>query len=118
MKIIDNLSRTLKNRNIIKAGIKFYPWDYAFILYLERESFKRMLNYFSNDSILEVRERQYLASRIRLIIRLLDFLTDHYYEGKLNFRNSNRFSKYNLAGDKIWNLYCKAREQYFRLFWD
>ena len=73
-----------------------------------------------------------LIRKIDLALRLLDIITDRFWDGgsvRVNTRNMNRFGihewngkpeilRYYLHEQKVWHLYHKIREQYMRSWWD
>ena len=42
-----------KNKNLIKEAMKFYPFDYGFVLSLEKQALIRMYEYFKVSRIAE-----------------------------------------------------------------
>lgn len=73
-----------------------------------------------------------LVRKISLALRLLDIITDRFWDGgsiRVNTRNKERFGvhewngsqvvlRYYLYEQKVWHLYHKIREQYMRSWWD
>ena len=64
--------RNNPNKNVVRAANRFKEWDYAFLLEIEKEAFKRMLDQMENHSHFE--NAHIYASRLRTIIGLLDII--------------------------------------------
>lgn len=130
--------RKAKYKSVIKAANQFQPWDYGFILDMERAALEHMADYIKNKGIHVNADRD--AERIKLTIKLLDIAINNTCEFELvdsgiiyvNTRNKHRYFRkdliseqcYNLISnitireEKAWYLYCKMREYWFRTFWD
>lgn len=75
--------RKSKNKKIIKAAMNFQPFDYGFLLEMEKEALKKMAEYFDTANIAVTDERS--AKEIRLALKLLDIATEEksaYIPGK------------------------------------
>lgn len=130
--------RKCKYKSVIKAAVKFEPWDYGFILDMERAALEKMEDYIRTKGIHEDNIRD--AERINLTLRLLDISMDKDFDWEkidrgiiyVNTKNKYRYfrkdklsekcfeniSKATLREEKAWYLYCKMREYWFRTFWD
>lgn len=130
--------RKCKYKSVVKAAVKFEPWDYGFILDIERAALEKMRDYIRNKGIHVDNIRD--SERINLTLRLLDISMDKYFDWEkidqgiiyVNTKNKYRYfrkdklsekcfeniSKATLREEKAWYLYCKMREYWFRTFWD
>lgn len=131
--------RNCKYKNVVKAALAFRPWDYGYILDMEKESLKRlkegMVSHVGSE---RDKERIQLAINLLSIIneedRKYDYIKDKMliYVNKTNFKrffiekrypisesfyNSEIF-KYSLRQEKAWYLYHKLRLYYMRTWWD
>lgn len=130
--------RKCKYKSVVKAATKFEPWDYEFILDMERAALEKMRDYIRDKSIHVNNIRD--SERINLIIRLLDIFTArnsdwlkvkkgiiyvntknkyrYFRKDKLSEKYFDLISEISLREEKAWYLYCKMREYWFRTFWD
>ena len=130
--------RKCKYKSVVRTAVKFEPWDYGFILDIERAALKKMGDYIKNKGIHEDNIRD--AERINLTLRLLDISMGkdfdwgkidqgiiyvntknkyrYFRKDKLSEKCFNNISKATLREEKAWYLYCKMREYWFRTFWD
>ena len=130
--------RKCKYKSVVKAATKFEPWDYKFILDMERAALEKMRDYIRDKSIHVDNIRD--SERINLIIRLLDIFTArnsdwlkvkkgiiyvntknkyrYFRKDKLSEKCFDFISEISLREEKAWYLYCKMREYWFRTFWD
>lgn len=60
-----------KYKSVVKAAVKFEPWDYGFILDMERAALEKMRDYIRDKGIHIIRD----SERINLTISLLDIYT-------------------------------------------
>lgn len=65
-----------ENRGLIKAAAKFMPFDYSFMLSMERECLSRMLRFFESDEPV-AKGSEHAAKWIRISLRLLDLMNDN-----------------------------------------
>ena len=130
--------RKCKYKSVVKAATKFEPWDYEFILDMERAALEKMRDYIRDKGIHVNNIRD--SERINLIIRLLDIFTArnsdwlkvkkgiiyvntknkyrYFRKDKLSEKYFDLISEISLREEKAWYLYCKMREYWFRTFWD
>lgn len=130
--------RKCKYKSVVKAATKFEPWDYEFILDMERAALEKMRDYIRDKSIHVNNIRD--SERINLIIRLLDIFTArnsdwlkvkkgiiyvntknkyrYFRKDKLSEKYFDLISEISLREEKAWYLYCKMREYWLRTFWD
>lgn len=126
------------NKNVIKAVNKFQPWDYGFLLDIEREALINMRNYIRDYGchINHLRD----AQRIDIIIKMMDIIKnpsdiwnfpdeDSVFK-YVNIKNAKRFWEYSclnpksasfkceLRERKAWHIYHKMREYWLQTFWD
>lgn len=134
-------SKNSVNRKLINSAIKFQPFDYGYLLNLEKEALSRMYEYFKVSRIAvgnEIVERD-----IKLALKLLDIILEidtaiAYYEDDtqymikyVNIRNSHRFHnksdsinytipylKNYLRIEKAWYLYHKLRYNRMKTWYD
>lgn len=120
--------RKSPNKRILKAATRFKPYDYSFVLLIEKECFIRMKELLDKDLFVGSKR---CAERISLLIRLIDLIDDPYYISYVNVRNAKRFIPEQLnfiykdesllnihvKEEKIWNLYCTCRNYFLRDFW-
>ncbi len=133
--------RKSKNKKLIKKASKFFPFDYAYVLYLEKEALTRMYEYFKVSRIAvgnEIVERD-----INLALKLLDIILEidtarTYGEDTVwsmtkyvNIRNLHRFCdksdnldytipclRDSLRIEKAWYLYHRLRYNRMKTWWD
>lgn len=125
-----------KNKKLIKAALNFKPYDYAFLLEIEKEALIKMANYFETSNIAVGDEIVYRD--LKLAIKLLDIILEndsaYNYSDKsmrkyVNIKNVKRF--FSVSGDfesaimkdvlrceKAWYLYSKLREYKTRTWWN
>lgn len=130
--------RNCKYKSVIKAATKFQPWDYGFILDMERAALEKMRDYIRDKGIHMDNIRD--SERINLTLSLLNISTGcnsdwlkvekgtiyvntknkyrYFRKDKLSEKCFNFISKASLREEKAWYLYCKMREYWFRTFWD
>lgn len=131
--------RKCKYKNVVKAALNFRPWDYGFLLDIEREALIRLKEGMKNHV---GSERD--AERIQLAVNLLAiinedntqydyikdkmlvyvnkknfkrFLTKQEYSISESFQNSEVFKCY-LRQQKAWYLYHKLRFYFMQTWWD
>lgn len=73
---------------ILKTALKGYPYDYGYLLDLERAKLTEMANYLERSALVEGYERK--VEQIRTCIRLIDIINEngeltYDYEGHMNF---------------------------------
>lgn len=100
--------RKNKNKKLIKEAMKFYSFDYGFVLSLEKQALIRMYEYFK---VAEGNER--VEKELNLALKLLDIVLEidsayHHDPGSkgfvdrhINTKNWNRF--HSKAADLDWN---------------
>ena len=130
---------------LVELSENFKPYDYYFMLRIERQMLKQMQEYHEQSKICE--ENPIIARQIKWAIRLLDIMEDWIVEGVtqyfdnnimktkgepkltvyVNKRNSHRFVNYDinsiyvhasLRETKAWYLYNKIRFYHLRNWWD
>ncbi|MEG1008257.1 MAG: hypothetical protein RSE41_00160 [Clostridia bacterium] len=124
-------------RKIVKAIGQ--PWDWIYMLELEKAKLETMLSYFNQSHIVE--DENIIIRDIKLAISLIDIIIDDgmsntsFENGefqdnnKVNLRNANRFMpSLNITGfvcakgyvktEKAWHLYNKLRLYKMRNWWD
>ncbi len=131
--------RKNENKKLIKEAMKFCPFDYGFVLSLEKQALIRMYEYFKVSRIAEGNE--VIEKDLKLALKLLDIIleidssyhhdlnTDGYIDRYINIRNWRRFLpkstnlnlpiiKNYLRIEKAWYLYNKLRFERMRTWWD
>ncbi len=131
--------RKNENKKLIKEAMKFCPFDYGFVLSLEKQALIRMYEYFKVSRIAEGNE--VIEKDLKLALKLLDIIleidssyhhdlnTDGYIDRYINIRNWRRFLpkstnlnlpiiKDYLRIEKAWYLYNKLRFERMRTWWD
>lgn len=90
-----------KNKKLLKLAEKFQPWDYSYLISIEKQALKQMLEYHRKADIIEEHSR--IANKIELAIKLLDIAD----ETTMAYKSSgNVFGE----GFKDWvNVYINAR---------
>lgn len=129
----------IKNKNLIKKSFKFEPWDFGFMLDVEKEMLILMQKYHKKSNI--TYSNPIIAKQINRAIKLLNIVdgTDSafcidennnaYLSKYINFKNSQRFYNYNVQSKnpailddlrirKAWYLYCWIRYNYLLTWWD
>lgn len=66
--------RKNKNKKLIKEAMKFYLFDYGFVLSLEKQALIRMYEYFKVSRIAEGNER--VEKELNLALKLLDIVLE------------------------------------------
>lgn len=129
--------RKNKNKRLIKEAMKFYPFDYGFVLSLEKQALIRMYEYFKVSRIAEGNE--VIEKNLKLALRLLDIVleidssynSEGFVDRHINIKNWKRFwpkaadldlskpilQDY-LRREKAWYLYNKLRFERMRNWWD
>lgn len=137
-----NLLKLFKKRNdtVINSVLRFEPFDFGFLLEIERQSLIQMRDYFKVSNISEDDYKVY--TQIRLAVQLLNIVLEedsayHYNNGEsfvdiyINPRNSYRFMKSvssnviknnpilldDLRIQKAWFLYNKLRFYSMQGWW-
>lgn len=130
-----------KNKNLIKAVNDFKPFDYGYLLTIEKEALISMSKYFSKSNLVE--NNHISARNCKIAAKLIDIANgdDRAYqtnEGKdyltkyINIRNCKRFLphlnpndfadsnhlKSILREEKAWYLYNKLRFYSMKYWWD
>ena len=126
-----------RNDSLVNESIKFEPFDYGFLLDLEKQAIIKMKDYFKESNLSENDEQIY--KDLRLASQLLNIILGndqayHYNNGEsyvdiyINSRNSKRFLDYeintnpllldDLRVQKAWYLYHKLRYERMRLWWN
>ena len=133
--------RKNKNKKLIKEAMKFYPFDYGFVLSLEKQALIRMYEYFKVSRITEGNE--VVKKNLKLALKLLDivleidsaykydFMFEGFVDRYINIKNWKRFCpkdtsldwntpilKDYLRREKAWYLYNKLRFERMRTWWD
>ena len=129
--------RKNKNKRLIKEAMRFYPFDYGFVLSLEKQALIKMYEYFKVSRIAEGNE--VVEKNLKLALRLLDIILeiDSSYNSEglvdrhINIKNCKRFwpeaanldlskpiLQDNLRREKAWYLYNKLRFERMRTWWD
>ena len=131
--------RKNKNKKLIKEAMKFYPFDYSFVLSLEKQALIRMYEYFKVSRIAEGNE--VVEKDLKLALKLLDIVLeiDSVYDSRakgfiyrhINIKNWKRFCpkavninwdslifKDYLRREKAWYLYNKLRFERMRTWYD
>lgn len=135
--------RKNKNKRLIKEAMKFYPFDYSFVLSLEKQALIRMYEYFKVSRIAEGNE--VIEKNLKLALGLLDIVleidsayhcdlrprSEGFIDRYINIKNWKRFCPKNadlnwntpvlknyLRVEKAWYLYNKLRFERMRDWWD
>lgn len=121
--------------------MKFYPFDYGFVLSLEKQALIRMYEYFKVSRITEGNE--VVEKNLKLALKLLDivleidsaykydFMFEGFVDRYINIKNWKRFCpkdtsldwntpilKDYLRREKAWYLYNKLRFERMRTWWN
>lgn len=135
--------RKNKNKSLIKEAMKFCPFDYGFVLSLEKQALIRMYEYFKVSRIAEGNE--IVEKDLKLALKLLDIVleidsayhcdfkseSEGFIDRHINIKNWKRFCpktvnydwdapilKDYLRREKAWYLYNKLRFECMRTWWD
>lgn len=135
--------RKNKNKSLIKEAMKFYPFDYGFVLSIEKQALIRMYEYFKVSRIAEGDE--IVEKDLKLALKLLDIVleidsayhcdlrprSEGFIDRHINIKNLKRFCpkaadlnwntpvlKNYLRVEKAWYLYNKLRFERMRDWWD
>lgn len=135
--------RKSKNKKLIKEAMKFCPFDYGFVLSIEKQALIRMYEYFKVSRIAEGNER--VEKELNLALKLLDIVleidsayhcdfkprSDGFVDRHINVKNWKRFCpkaanldwntpilKDYLRREKAWYLYNKLKFERMRSWWD
>lgn len=135
--------RKNKNKRLVKEAIKFRPYDYGFVLSLEKQALIRMYEYFKVSRIAEGNE--VTEKDLKLALKLLDIVLDidsayhcdlrpeseGFVDKYINIKNWKRFwpkaanldlnepiFQDCLRKEKAWYLYSKLRFERMRTWWD
>ena len=133
--------RKNKNKRLIKEAMRFYPFDYGFVLSLEKQALIKMYEYFKVSRIAEGNE--VIEKNLKLALGLLDIVLEidsaYNYDSRsrgfvdryINIKNWKRFYpkdvnydwdspifKDYLRREKAWYLYNKLRFECMRNWWD
>lgn len=138
-----NLLKLFKKRKdaVINSALRFEPFDFGFLLEMERQSLIQMRDYFKVSNISEDDYKVY--TQIRLAVQLLNIVLEedsayHYNNGEsfvdiyINPRNSYRFMNAvssdviknnpvlldDLRIQKAWFLYNKLRFYSMQGWWN
>lgn len=135
--------RKNKNKRLIKEAMKFYPFDYGFVLSLEKQALIRMYEYFKVSRIAEGNE--VVEKNLKLALGLLDIVleidsayhcdfrpgSEGFVDRHINIKNWKRFwpkaadldlskpiLQDHLRREKAWYLYNKLRFERMRTWCD
>lgn len=135
--------RKNKNKRLIKEAMRFYPFDYGFVLSLEKQALIKMYEYFKVSRIAEGNE--VIEKNLKLALGLLDIVleidsaynynlrpgSEGFIDRHINIKNWKRFCPKNadlnwdapifkdyLRREKAWYLYNKLRFECMRNWWD
>lgn len=132
----------MKNWKLLQKAYKFKPWDYGFMLDLERACYEQMIPYYEKYGHLVNHEE--VARDLKLAIKLIDIITEDdvaydmaessevdkwqfYLTKYINTKNSSRFGLSKLDQPVLVNglrvkkalyLYHKLRYYKLRTWWD
>lgn len=133
-----NRKTTAIKRKIVKAIGE--PWDWEYMLDLEKAKLETMLKYFKKSQIVE--DWKIIVRDIKLAIKLIDLIKDEGMSNTewvghelvdnnvVNRRNAKRFLNESIMNsdypfrnsylktEKVWNLYHKLRLYRMRSWWD
>lgn len=117
--------------------MKFYPFDYGFVLSLEKQALIRMYEYFKVSRIAEGNE--VVEKNLKLALKLLDIVleidssynSERFVDRHINIKNCKRFwpkaadldlskpiLQDHLRIEKAWYLYNKLRFERMRTWCD
>lgn len=135
--------RKNRNKSLIKEAMKFYPFDYGFVLSLEKQALIQMYEYFKVSRI--VVGNEIVEKNLKLALGLLDIVLEidsayncdfksesgGFVDRHINTKNWKRFCpkdtsldwntpilKDYLRREKAWYLYNKLRFERMRSWWD
>lgn len=133
--------RKNKNKKLIKEASRFKPFDFDYLLAIEKQALVLMYEYFENSNIAECDERT--AKDLKLALKLLDIVRERdsaYHLGStykdegwidrhINIKNWKRFVKQevdwdrpifkdHLRTEKAWYLYNKLKYERLRGWWN
>lgn len=107
MELLKNMKiRKNPNRSLLKAAQKFQPFDYGYLLSIEKVALKRMADYFDKADLAVSDKRS--AKEIRLALKLLDIVLDEdsaYNPGKVVIEGH---TLKHVEGDNM-NVYVNTR---------
>lgn len=104
------------------------PWDFAYLLYVERRKLEQMSEYFTKTKMFVGVERQ--IERINLCIKLIDIFLQEGEETSgtkspyINHKNYYKFLKNpdspleTLRAEKALYLYHMIKYRYLQYWWD
>lgn len=133
------------NKKLLKLAASFKPWDFAYMLDLEKQALIQMQKYHEESNLIE--DNPKIAKQIKLAISLLNIAdgTDsawkhsgshcehnftQWVDRHINTKNSKRFINHNIKNFntpiflddfrkiKAWHLYNKLRSRYMFTWWD
>ena len=137
--------RNNPNKKLLKIAAAFQPWDFIYMLYIEKQALIQMQKYHEESNRIE--DNPTIAKQIKLAISLLNIAdgTDsawkhsgshvehnftQWVDRHINIKNSRRFINHNIKNFdtpiflddfrrvKAWYLYNKLRSQYMLAWWD
>lgn len=120
-----------KHKKLIKTAAIGYPFDFAYLYYLEKAKLEEMLDYFSSGKWIGQEDYDRMCFKIKIAINLLDIIINDDIAPDVYVNNSNfsrfmneqqRFllNKYPkcLRVEKAKYLYYKLRYYYTETWWD
>lgn len=94
--------RKRKNKKLIKEAIKFCPFDYGFVLSLEKQALIKMYEYFKVSRIAEGNE--IIEKNLKLALKLLDIILEIDSAYCYDFRSKEFVDRY--INIKNWKRFC------------
>lgn len=116
----------LVNNNLIEEAKNFQPYNYMYVLVLERQALINMWEYFKE---LEIPDPNTIKD-LNLAINLLDIILQiDELDTYVNIKNKNRYCSKHfnkdipifknwLRKEKAWYLYNKLRFERMKIWWD
>lgn len=62
--------RKNKNKQLLRLAGKFYPWDFGYMIQIEKQMLKQMQDYHTNSNIIE--DNPEIARQLKWAIKLLN----------------------------------------------
>lgn len=138
---------TRAHRALVREAVSFEPWDWVYILYLEKRALERMVEEFEKHGChegawIDIRDMKWCISLID-IITMKTSLVEYdesaaqrwMFTRYVNIRNMRRFASEDFCRieenpdmrpffledcycRKAWALYCKIRQDRMQNWWD
>ena len=111
--------RKNKNKQLLRLAEKFKPWDFGYMLKVEKQMLKQMQEYHSNSNITV--DNPEIARQIKWAIKLLNIAdeTDFVYKTSGNFFNKGEFKDWvtTYVNTKNWRRFFIPNHLYEEIDW-